>query len=200
MTSNEVSVLLGILRTAYPRFYMDMTKAEIKNTVDLWADYLSDVDLETAKTVIQSLIAKCKFPPTIAELREQVSNIKYASIDDVGMAWGEVTSAIKKFGLYSQEEALASMSEITRQIVKRLGFRELCLSDNTMADRAHFFRIYNIMVSRLEEERLLPDAMRSKIQTLADSMAISQLPQVLSADSEYNYFQSGDEREGDDYY
>ena len=69
MTPKEVSILLGILRTAYPRFYVDATPTSIKESVDVWAVMLSDINFETAKLALQRLIATCKFPPSIAEVR-----------------------------------------------------------------------------------------------------------------------------------
>ena len=173
MTPKEVSILLGILRTAYPRFYVDATSASIKESVDVWTVMLSDINFETAKLALQRLIATCKFPPSIAEVRESVAAIQYVPLPDVGDAWSEVNAAIRNYGYYRQSEALASMRETTRMVVQRMGWRELCMSENDMADWAHFLRIYESIENRTKEQRQLPLALRENIAMIGQSMSIT---------------------------
>jgi len=142
MTHKETATLLGILSAAYPRFYANMTHASIAEAVEVWAVMLSDVSFDTAKLALQRLIATNKFPPSIAEMRESIAAIIYTPLPDSGDAWGEVIAAIREYGYYRQSEALASMREPVRMAVQRMGWRELCMSENDMADRAHFLRIY----------------------------------------------------------
>ena len=62
--------------------------------------------------------------------------------------WEEVLRAIKMFGSYRETEALQSMTETTRQAVKRMGFRNICLSENIMAERANFRTIFEQVADR----------------------------------------------------
>ena len=165
MTVKETAALMGILQEAYPKFYADKSDDEILNTAELWSEFLSDTDLKTAVIALKRLIATCKFPPTIAEMRESISAVGYKQIADAGEAWREVNEAISYYGFYREAEALASMREPTRQTVVRMGWRSLCMSDvhNDMADRAHFIRIYDLIAKRMEEERLLPVSLREDI-------------------------------------
>ena len=170
MTMQETSVLLGILKTAYPRFYTDITPETLGETVELWHAMLSDVTLELARPALFRLIATSKFPPSIAEMRKSVADIKYEALPDAGEAWGEVNRAIRKYGYYQQEKALESMSETTRMIVRRMGWRDLCTSQNDMADRAHFLKIYEAMCKTTGEQRQLPDALKEKIALIGKDM------------------------------
>ena len=59
-----------------------------------------------------------------------------------------------------------SMDEITRKTVKRLGWKELCESENQMQDRANFRMIYEQEAQDRNEVAALPAELRSEIQKL----------------------------------
>jgi len=185
LTTKETSILLGILRVAYPRFYADISPADVKVSVDTWTLMLSDTNLDVAKVALQRLIATSKFPPSIAEMRESIAAVQYPSMPDAGDAWGEVNEAIKNYGFYRQSEALASMREPVRLAVERMGWRELCMSENSMADRAHFLRIYESMEKRSREEQQLPIAVKEAIAMIGQSISGSdELPSHITTAAE----------------
>jgi hypothetical protein len=72
------------------------------------------------------------------------------------------------------------MREPVRLAVKRMGWRELCMSENNMADRAHFLRIYETMEKRTKEDNLLPVALKNAIATIGQSMNVSGLVEMTS--------------------
>ena len=47
---------------------------------------------------------------------------------------------------------MESFDEITREVVKRLGFQNICLSENVVADRARFAEIYQAIQLRKRTE------------------------------------------------
>jgi hypothetical protein len=169
MTEKDSFAVLGILKTSYPRFYMGMSKEEVDATAALWREMLSDADMPTVAVSLKRLIAACKFPPTIAEVRESISAVTYSALPDEGSAWGEVNHAIRTYGYCREADALASMSETTREAVKSMGWQSLCMSENDMADRAHFLKIYNSITKRIEQDRLLPESLREQIGTIAQA-------------------------------
>ena len=72
------------------------------------------------------------------------------------------------FGFYQQEEALASMDETTRKVVKRLGWKELCESENQMQDRANFRMVYEQEAQKRNEKAALPAGLKSQIKQLRE--------------------------------
>ena len=56
--------------------------------------------------------------------------------------------AVSRFGMYNQAEALESLDELTRKCTKRLGFGNICTSENITADRANFRMIYEQEANR----------------------------------------------------
>ena len=47
---------------------------------------------------------------------------------------------------------MESFDEIIREVVKRLGFQNICLSENIVADRARFAEIYQAIQRRKRTE------------------------------------------------
>lgn len=85
---------------------------------------------------------------------------------DWGNGWEQVENAIKIYGSYRQAEALESMDEITRDTVKRLGFYNLCMSENQTADRANFRMIYEQIAERKKRDKQIPESLRLTIQNM----------------------------------
>ena len=60
--------------------------------------------------------------------------------------------AIGHCGMYQEKAAMESFNEITREVVKRLGFQNICLSENIVSDRARFAEIYQAIKKRKRTE------------------------------------------------
>ena len=72
MTKKEMSEIFGGMILAWPN--AEMFKGglqKLKPTVELWTACLPEIDFETGQSVLRELCRKCKFPPTIAEFREE---------------------------------------------------------------------------------------------------------------------------------
>ena len=57
-------------------------------------------------------------------------------------------------------EALDSLDELTRRCVKRIGFQNICTSENVTADRANFRMIYETEAGKRKFENQLPERIR----------------------------------------
>ena len=87
-----------------------------------------------------------KFKPTVAELREIYTELVSPTISDWSEGWEQVSKAIGHCGMYQEKAAMESFDEITREVVKRLGFQ------NIFADRARFAEIYQAIKKRKRTE------------------------------------------------
>ncbi|MBO5100583.1 MAG: hypothetical protein J6B63_04665 [Treponema sp.] len=163
MTRDEVIVIMGTLQVAYPRFYKDLSPQQANLTVNLWTKMLEDVTAEQATLAINKIIATSEWPPTIADVRKAIFETQQGSVKDAGEAWGEVTAAMRMFGYMREKEALESMSEQTRTAVKYINWQTLCRSKDSMADRAHFFKVYETVKQRSIENNQVPLFIKDKI-------------------------------------
>lgn len=156
MTKEEFMYLIAAMKSNYKNFGVD-SKEQLK----FWYEMLSDLDYTLAEIAVKTIISSSPYAPTISDIRKAAANT-VEELPESASAWGEVTSAIRKYGYYQQEKAIESLSPLTRQVVKFMGFRELCLSENMMADRAHFQRMFDTTVRRKEHDRVLPIGVKEK--------------------------------------
>lgn len=151
-------MIRAAIKSAYPTFNIMPDRYSIQ----LWYRMLGDIDFKICETALQELIATQTYPPQIAEIRAKCAEYTLPQIKDAGEAWGDVQRAIRKYGYYRSEEALESLEGPTKDAVERIGFRELCLGDNQIANRAHFFKIYDAIAQRKINEARLPELVLKK--------------------------------------
>lgn len=133
---------------------------------NIWFSLLGDLEYAVLNAAIQKYMLTNKFPPTIADLRDMATTISAGEIPDWGEGWEQVLQAIRRFGTYRETEAINSMDELTQACVRRLGWRNLCMSDNNNHDRANFRMIYEQLAERKKKESVLPLALNKTIKQL----------------------------------
>ena len=170
MTLSEWTVLVKGLKSAYTyeKFLPDA------DAVKVWFELLKDIDYTVLNMACQQYISTNKFAPTIADLRELCSNVSNGQLPDYGMAWEEVLMAIRKCGMYQENLALERMSEQTRQVVKRMGFKNLCTSENVAADRANFRMIYEQISQRKKTDMQIPQSVKNAISAVQGNLIESK--------------------------
>ena len=162
MTREEFKILCKGLKAVYTQ----ETFLPDADAFNIWFALLGDLEYPVLNAAIQKYMLTNKFPPTIADLREIATTISSGEIAEWGEGWEKVLSAIRKFGSYRETAALETMDDITKTCVKRLGWRELCMSENISVDRANFRRIYESLANRAKKEILLPVSLNDKIKLL----------------------------------
>lgn len=144
MDKREFAILADAIRTYYPKENI----LPNKEAMALWYRELQDIPFPVAETALRKWVSTNKWSPSIAELRETAANVQNGDIPDWTDGWEQVCRAIRKYGYYDPKKALDSMDHLTRECVKRLGFTNLCLSENPTADRANFRQCYEVIAKR----------------------------------------------------
>lgn len=130
----------------------------------LWFKMFGDMDYFVVEAAIEKYLVEGKFPPTIADIMTRIADITVAKEKTAIEAWGDVGQAIRKYGSYNETLALEMLTPITRKVVKAMGYREICLSENEMADRAHFFKVYDTLAAREREDALMLPSTKEAIR------------------------------------
>lgn len=164
MTFEQFKVLVKGMKAVYtsPNFLPDA------DSVKIWYELLKDIPYELANIAIQRHMSTNKFPPTVAEIREwAVKSVTEPT--DWASGWEQVRKAISKYGMYRAQEAYNSMDEITQTVVKRLGWKNICESENYMQDRANFRMAYEQEQARQKETAVLTAELNRQINRLQGS-------------------------------
>jgi hypothetical protein len=132
MKKSEAVACMGLLRAAYPKFEIpDESHA-------LYVDVLSGIDAEAGSRAVKRAIMGCKFFPSLAEILDYVAEDAVAC-EPAEQAWAEVMRAISRWGRY---RAWRFANPATHAAVDSVGKDNLCNSEDLVAERAHFMRIY----------------------------------------------------------
>ena len=134
MNKREFATFAMALKTYYPRENL----LPNDKAMDLWFGQLQDIPYQVAEAGLQKWVSLNKWSPSIADIREMASGIVHGELPDWGDAWEEVCKAIRHYGSYRARDALTSLSPLARKATERIGFTNLCLSENPSADRANF--------------------------------------------------------------
>lgn len=162
MDKKEFSIFASALRTYYPREKLLPNEPAMQ----LWYNQLQDIPYKLAETALNKWVALEKWSPSIADIRQLTAEMVNGEPEDWGESWRQVEHAIHRYGMYREEEALASLDETTRQVVKRLGFKNLCTSETPATERANFRMIYEQIVERRTKNAQIPERLRLIIQDM----------------------------------
>ena len=83
MTLEESIKLLALIKLAYPTSYRDIDKETKLATVNMWQRNFSTVPIAIMEIALDHFIKKSKFPPTIAEMCEELKCVYYEAVENV---------------------------------------------------------------------------------------------------------------------
>jgi len=164
MDKKEFATFAMALKTYYPREQL----LPNQQAMELWYRELCDIPYYVAEAGLRKWVVNNKWSPSIAEIREMTTDVTKGEIPDWGEGWDSTCRAIRRYGSYNVKEAMASLDEITRETVRRIGFINLCMSENVTADRANFRMIYEQLADRKRKEEKMPDRLKLLIAGMKD--------------------------------
>ena len=151
MTKQEFSTLAMAIKTYYPKENI----LPNQQAMELWYRELHDIPFPVAEAALRKWVNTNKWSPSIAEIRAMTVNVVEGEQMTWGESWEKAVKAIRRFGSYNPREALESLDPLTRRCVESLGYRELCISENPMADRANFRMVFETLDKRQQTEKQL---------------------------------------------
>ena len=140
-TEIEILRVIKILGDVYPTYQLS------SSAIEVYIRLLADIPGSVLEQSALDHISRSTFFPSIAELRSAAFSIIEAShpIPNGYEAWSEVQAEIQRVGHCNQPQF---DNPITSKVIEQLGWRTLCLSDNPVADRAHFVQAYQALAER----------------------------------------------------
>lgn len=154
-TEVEILKCLEELMQAYPNYTVPAS------TIPLYVKYLADVPVDALQLAVEGYVAgmmrdQAAFFPIVGELRNAAFDILDAAspLPSEYDAWAEVVARMQDTGHVRQP---VFSHPLIARTVEQLGWRYLCLSEEPVADRAHFVKAYNSLAAQVRrEQRNLP--------------------------------------------
>ena len=157
-----------------------LTESEFRDVIDTLVDYYGGHDfgktgLATYDRLLRHLsgdelrqaaelhMARSPYFPKANELLEAAAELrtKWSIFPDAGEAWAEVCAEMQRAGHMGQPRFA---SPLTAEVVQRIGgWRQVCLSDNQIAERARFMDTYAALLQRAKDAARLPPPLREAV-------------------------------------
>jgi len=170
MTRKEIVTLLSMATANFP----STQKQDLTATLMLWEKALSDIPYQVAENAVIKVLATSKFFPTIAEIREAATQLRQPRKIDAMEAWGQIMTAVRRYGSYRESEGVASLPADIAKMVERFTWREICTNDNPDTLRAQFRMAWEVESKRENEYASLPPEISKMIEGATKGMMLSE--------------------------
>lgn len=145
----------------YPNAFKDVSPDILKHTYTQYARLTADLsDLELEAAALQH-VAHCKWFPTVAELRDAILTISTHDEPAPEEAWGIATRRVRGAELSSYP--------LIQEAIRIMGshYFSMRLEENEGVDRAHFFRIYETLRRRRNDNAMMLPEVREAARRLS---------------------------------
>lgn len=159
MTRENVKELLAMMTSVYNKNLMPEVNSF---TVTAWYGLLGDLDFKMTRTALIKWLSLERYPPTPSDLRGILVDSQTKDKLTAEQAWRIVLEAISKYGSYSEVEALLSLPDEVREIVKSFGWRHYCQmqSSDIPTYFAQFRNAYNAECKKQKERAQIPESVK----------------------------------------
>lgn len=162
MEREQFKTLVKGMKAVYsdPKFIAD------KDAFDVWYSLLQDLDYDIASQAIQKYMMSNRFPPTIADIREQCNDFSAPQELNEMEAWSLVSKAIRNSGYNSVEEfeKLPPLVQKAVGLPSQLIIWALDENYNEQVVSSNFIKCYRNEVARNRELQKMPQNVRQLIE------------------------------------
>ena len=188
MTKKETVALFGLIAALYPRD----TKFAFPDAImrDAWTEMLADIPFENAKAAVKAAVATSPFPPSISEIRDYATRENRRMTADE--AWAIAAEVMREYGTrtvpiegYKPEVVVVRFGERVKptpsgleyeakrhcppevwEHLRRMGYRDLCESENPDVVRGQFMRTWAAHDEEAKEARVMGGVVPELVQVV----------------------------------
>jgi len=150
VTREEYQQVLVLVSATWPNWQGN------RSTFKAGLYLLEDLDYDRAIQAVRELaVEEPRFAPGLGAIRAKALEVETPDMDQ---AWQEVQDNIRRVGIKAvyYGAGLSWSSPAIAAAVEAMGWKALCESENEVADRAHFFKVYERCVERVRRQAVLP--------------------------------------------
>lgn len=166
MTREQTIEIFKVLKLAYPTFYKDMTRDEAESTIALWTQMFKNDDPTIVIATVKSLITTFKWPPTIADVKEEMDKLTNNEEESPIELWNRLRKALSN-SIYGSNEEYNKLPPIVKKFVGSPNqLRNWAIDENFNEGvlRGQFLKQLEILQEREKEDRMIPFELRQMIQ------------------------------------
>lgn len=160
---HDVEAIFRLLMVNYQYFGRETAPEGLADMVDIWKQLLGDIPTDVLRAAALQHIASNRYFPQVSELRDLAINIMHPSTTSPVEAWGEVVKQIHHTGYYGIPQFT---DENTAEVVRQLGWQNICMSEMPAADRARFIEAYTAISGRQRTQMSMLPEVRQLAQQL----------------------------------
>lgn len=167
MTEQETIKVVTIIVMSYPSSEKFKDETTLKGMVAVWKNIFKDDDAKLVEFAVQKHISVNKWPPSIAEIREQMVKLQRPDIIPPDVAWTAVSDLLSAESEFFHGDLYRIMPEPIARVVETIGWSRLynlhCGSargNPDGLDRVAFMDLYKPLYQREIEKAMLPPKMR----------------------------------------
>lgn len=185
MTLEETGAIMDVLKTAYPRYYKDVSEDEKFNASCLWAEMFSDESVQVVIAAVKALIVTDEkgFPPHIGAVKAKIRQITLPKEMTEGEAWMLISKAISNSG-YNSKTEYERLPPVLQRLVGSPGqLKQWALMDTETVQSivaSNIMRSYKAQAKNEREYQALPSDIKEFAAKLVESMP--QMPQLGEGD------------------
>ena len=178
MTKKETVALFALVSSLFPRD--EKFAKPDKMMIMAWEEMLEDIPFDVVKAAVKANVATSKFPPSISDIRDFATRMTGERRLSADEAWGLATEAMKSYSLRTvrikedepeeftkfgepvkirpsnlEYEAKSHLPHEIWGVLERMGYADVCVSENPDVVRGQFMRIWNAHDKDEYEKRVI---------------------------------------------
>ncbi len=146
--------------------------------INTWQECLGDLDYRVVLEAVKKTMITTSYPPTIADVRKNAIEMISPSTQKTAVeAWDECYKMICN-GNYMTQEEFDLHSEVCKKFLgstAQLRAYSLNVDFNMDVVRSNFFKQYDVLSKREQEQKLLPASIQDFTKQLAEKMSVKQI-------------------------
>ncbi len=174
MTKKQTIEMFTVLVAAYPNFDKFKDEEQVACMVNVWANIFADDAAAIVGMAAKKHIATSKWPPSIAEIRDIMTDITHPDIITPDLAWAAVSDLLCSVKDCWGCNFAALLPPLVARIVETIGWhtlRELhrgsYANNRDGMDRVAFMDLYKPAYERARAEAACPASLRRGINAAA---------------------------------
>lgn len=157
MNREETGKIVAVIIASCPAQSSRFTAASTVAMINAYESLLSDLSYEQCDAACRLLLQTRTWMPSVAEIRSAALDLTRGAVIAGGEAWGSVTRAIRERGSWRTPGVDFVFNDpVTARCVALMSWRDLCASENSVADRARFIELYDKLAIEARREAQSP--------------------------------------------